>query len=162
MNMLPDFTVTCRADGQLAPDIPILVQIAMIEKNDFHIVAGLTGGLGQLKVTSSELIKEVTATLDLFPSDYDPVSTETFTGVISVHAMTLPEVEAALHAYDLFNTSVNYPTDSRRDLQTGYRKLLQISPKRISVEIGGVQSAALTTRITTGSSAFPAMAAAIH
>ena len=162
MKALPDFAVACVADGKPAPGIPILVRVAMREKNDYHFVAGLTDSEGRPDVDGDDVEREVGASRRVFPSDYQPLDGPqgAFAGVVSVHAMNVTEVEAALRVHDLYGVSGGYPKNHRSDLEAGYRRLLALSPRRIDVEVTGVTDGVLSTKITTGSLAFPAMASA--
>lgn len=160
MNLLPSFEVICILDSQIAAEIPILVTVAMRTKNDFNIVAGITDSHGTLLVSASLLEREIDSTISLFPSDYANLGgMEPFhAGTISVHAMTLSEVENAIRAYDLYSTVDTYSNQYRSKLELGYRQLVKLSPRRMEVEIRDVVDGTLTMRIVSGSSAFPAMA----
>ncbi len=164
MNLLPDFNVVCKLDGQIAADISVLVRVAMRTKNDFSIVVGATDSLGRIAVTGASLEEDVASTISMFPMDYSDIggADSAFAGSITVHAMTMPEVESALRAYDYFSKVVIYPQNYRSKLEAGYRQLMKLAPRRMEVEIEDIVDGTLTTRISTGSSAFPAMAAAIH
>ncbi len=162
MNLLPNFNVVCKLDGQIALDIPVLVRIAMRIKNDFSVVVGATNSSGRLAVSGATLEDEIASTISLFPMDYSGIGgTESaFAGSITVHAMTIPEVENAIRAYDYFSKEVNYPQNYRTKLEAGFRQLSKLAPRRMEVEIEDIVDGTLTTRISTGSSAFPAMAGA--
>jgi len=162
MNLLPDFEVRCSVDGTPASGLPVLVQIKMREKNDYHHLPGLTDAEGKVSVESAAVEADIEAALNLFPSDYGAVggANSAFAGVLSVHAMNVSEVEAALRAYDLFHAVSPYPKDHRANLEAGYRQLLALAPRRIDVEILSVRDGTLASKITTGSLAFPAMASA--
>lgn len=165
MNSLPDFNVLCKLDGQIAADIPILVGIGMRIKNDFSVIAGVTNSVGRLAVSGAALEDEIASILSLFPMDYSGIgggAESAFAGFITVHAMTIPEVESAIRAYDYFSKEVKYPQNYRANLEAGYRQLSKLAPRRMEVEINDIIDGVLTTRISTGSSAFPAMAGATH
>ena len=164
MNLLPNFSVVCKLDGQIAADIPVLVRIAMRTKNDFSIVAGATDSLGRMTVTGAVLEDDIASTISMFPMDYSDIGgpDSAFGGSITVHAMTMPEVESALRAYDYFSKEVIYPQNYRSKLEAGYRQLMKLAPRRMDVEISSVVDGTLTTRISTGSSAFPVMSTASH
>lgn len=164
MNLLPNFNVVCKLDGQIAADIPVLVRIAMRTKNDFSIVVGATDSLGRMIVTGAMLEQDIASTISIFPMDYSDIggADSAFAGSITVHAMTIPEVESALRAYDYFTKEVNYPQNYRAKLEAGHRQLSRLAPRRTEVEIDDIVDGTLTTRISTGSSVFPAMVAAIH
>lgn len=164
MNLLPDFNVVCKLDGQIAADIPVLVRVAMRTKNDFSIVVGATDSLGRMAVTGASLEDDIASTISMFPTDYSGIggADSAFAGSITVHAMTIPEVESALRAFDYFSKEVIYPHDYRSRLEAGYRQLSKLAPRRMEVEIRDIIDGILTTRISTGSSAFPAMAVAVH
>ena len=149
-------------DGKPASGLPVLVRLKMREKNDYHHLPGLTDAEGKISVKSSGIEADIEAALALFPSDYGAVggANSAFDGVLSVHAMNVSEVEAALRAYDLFHTVSPYPKDHRANLEAGYLQLLALAPRRIDVEIRGVRDGTLTSKITTESLAFPAMASA--
>ena len=164
MNLLPDFNVVCKIDDQIAAQIPILVRVAMRVKNDYIVVAGVTDSFGNLTVSGLELEKEIAISIAIFPMDYAEIegADSAYAGLISVQAMTIPEVEKAIRAYDYFSKEVTYRKGYRSDLETAYRQLITMSPRRMDVEIGNVVDGTLTTRFSTASSAFPAMAGATH
>ena len=120
MNLLPDFNVVCKIDDQIAAQIPILVRVAMRVKNDYIVVAGVTDSFGNLTVSGLELEKEITISIAIFPMDYADIegADSAYAGLISVHAMTIPEVEKAILAYDYFSKEVTYRKGYRSDLET--------------------------------------------
>ena len=131
------FTVTCHADGELAGSIPIGVTLHMRRGNDHFVVAGLTGAKGKLVVTRDGLLREVKASRDLFPADYAPAdgSDNQFAGRMTVAVLTIPEIEAAIKAHDLYRTSTAYPEHFRELLETGHQALTTLNPKRVEVKI---------------------------
>lgn len=164
MNSLPDFNVVCKIDGQIAAQIPILIRVAMRIKNDYLVVAGVTDSFGNLAVCGLELEKEIAITMSVFPMDYAEIEgiDSAFAGLISVQAMTVPEVENAIRAYDFFSKEVRFRNGYRSELEAAYRQLVTMSPRRMDVEIGNIVDGTLSTRFSTASSAFPAMAGASH
>ncbi len=156
MNTLPDFEVFCTADGIPAAGIPVTVRIKMRQKNDYNILAGVTDSEGKLSVNASRLESDILESQMLFPMDTAPLAE--FGGVISVHAMDVTEVTAALKAYEFYHAHSPYPAGYKADLDRGYRQLLNLAPKRIDVEISGMNDGSSAARIETESLAFPAMA----
>ncbi len=138
MTVLPNqFTVTCRADGTPAGGVPVGVTLHMTRRNPYFVIAGVTNTNGQLVVTRDALVREATATRDLFPADYAQVegADGQFTGRIEVAALTVPEIEAALRAYDLYQAVSKYPANFRSDLEAGRRALTALDPKRVDVAV---------------------------
>jgi len=158
----PNFEVMCETDDGAAPGIPIMVTIKMNQRNDYHAIVGLTDDDGKLAVDADVLLAEVKTSLELFPGDYMPVdgTSTAFAQVLEVHAMTVSEIEAALHAYDLWHTVTSYPPDYRSNLEEGFKNLLQQSPRSLSVSISGMNSTPKPVRIKPISIPFPVTAAA--
>lgn len=137
MTALPNqFTVTCRADGSPAGGVPVGVTLHMTRRNPYFVIAGVTNPSGQLVVTRDALVREANATRNLFPADYAPLDgAGGFAGRIEVAALTVPEIEAALRAYDLYQAVSAYPANFRSDLEAGRRTLTALDPKRVEVAV---------------------------
>jgi hypothetical protein len=113
---LPDtvlVTVT-RAD-QPIPDMWVVLEFPMAQKNPYQLAFGPTNGLGQIRVTADEIRAEALKVNNLFLMDY--VSIERFwTGTLRVTPMNRPALERALSAQRMFH-NYKYPE--------GYREMLQ-------------------------------------
>lgn len=141
MTALPSrFTVTCRADGEPAKDIPVGVTLHMMRRNHYFVIAGKTTADGTLEVYKDALVREANATRDLFPLDYEPLEGSSgepnqFAGRIEVAALTVSEIEAALRAYDLYHAATTYPPLFRTTLEAGHRALTALAPRRMEVSV---------------------------
>jgi hypothetical protein len=159
MTQLPkSFRVTCTADGRPAAGVPVLITLRMNVRNHYNIVIGLTEQDGSRLVDRTTLEREADASRNLSPSDYWPVAgpEPEFGGEIEVGAMSIPEVEAALRAYDVYHTVANYPSNYRADLEAGYRTVSALSPRQITTAVDDISSDAIGVRFVTKSVPFPA------
>jgi hypothetical protein len=159
---LPNFGVICTTDDRPVAGMPIMVTVKMTQQNDYHLVAGLTNTEGKLDISGRDLLREVEESLRLFPSDYAPLSGDAaaFAGELVVHPLTVPEIESALRAYELYHDITPYPPDYKQMLQAGLGHLLAQSPRRLNLTIDGIDGGQ-PVRISTLSVPFPARASSV-
>jgi hypothetical protein len=152
-------TISCRADGAPAKGVLIAVTLLMRRKNHYFVIAGTTDDRGELSVGRDALLTWANASRSLFPADYEPVSGQgsQFDNRIRVSALTAREIEAALHAHDLFKNVTPYPSGYRGDLEAGHKALVALSPKRIDVSVK-VPRAVSGVRVETVSVPYPVVA----
>ncbi len=146
---IPDsLTTIVLADGKPLPGLLILVSLEMTRKNAFNMVFGPSDKEGKVEVSKTEIENEVTRTLDLFPMDYEGLSS--FKGKLIVGAMGLEQVESALGAYQLHCKSAAYPSGYGEKLATARAILERLEAKRLDVKVT-VSPRNGSTRIVTRS-----------
>lgn len=129
---LPDsLSFVCLADGRPRPGLAITLTLVMRQKNPFHLIVGPTDSRGALTVTRSEMENWSKGIIQLFPMDY--LGPDEFAGEIQASPMGLPQLQAALHAFESYHHVMSYPADFKKMLLQAWQSLYQQPAKRIEI-----------------------------
>ena len=102
--------LTCKAILSSEPisGVLLLAKFSVCKKNPYCFIFGPTNQYGDASITREEIIGQAKSQLELSLMDFVPLN-EGFSGAISVKAMGITEIQAAIKAYEVFHECANYP-----------------------------------------------------
>jgi hypothetical protein len=144
---IPDqLTAIVSANRKALRGLFVMVSLEMSRKNRFNIVFGPSNEKGMIEISKLEIENEVVKTREMFPMDYEDLSS--FKGTITVSVMGSGQVESALNAYDQYHRSASYPSSYREKLETARMTLNGLGSRKLEVKVTPQRSNGKTRIIT--------------